>query len=229
MQGNGKVHGNGNRTQFFEIGSLTNPQIRDTFDFPESRSTALSEDRLQAIIAMLLVELGLDIKSEHFRDTPKRVARSYREFTRGYQVNPAEILKTFASRSRELVVVSDVKFFSLCPHHLLIYGGKIHFGYVPDGRIVGISKIPRLIQALAARAVVQEELVADIADAFMSVVKPLGCAVNAIGKHDCVAARGVRSAEAKITTLALRGIFSEDQNYSQKFYQDIAHNGHCVR
>jgi len=94
---------------------------------------------------------------------------------------------------------------------------------------VGISKIPRLIQALAARAVVQEDLVADIADAFMSVVKPLGCAVKAVAKHDCVAARGVRCTEATMTTVALRGIFSEDQNYAQNFYQGITHNGDCAR
>jgi GTP cyclohydrolase IA len=178
---------------------------------------------------MLVAELGFDMRSEHFRDTAKRVARFYREFTRGYRVNLAEILKTFGSSNRELIVVSDVEFFSLCPHHLLIYGGKIHFGYVPDGRIVGISKIPRLIQALAARAVVQEDLVADIADGFMSIVKPVGCAVKAVAKHDCVAARGVQCPEAIMTTVAFRGIFSEDQNYAQKFYQGITHNADCVR
>lgn len=224
-----QVHGNGSGTRFGEIGSFTNPQIRETFNSPEIRAKVLGEKRLQTIIAMLLAELGLDIKSEHFQDTPTRVARFYREFTRGYRVNPAGILKTFASRNREMVVLSDVEFFSLCPHHLLIYGGKIHFSYVPGGRIVGISKIPRLIQALAARAVVQEELVADIADAFVSVVKPLGCAVMAIGKHDCVAARGVRCPKATMTTVAMRGIFSDDQNYALKFHQCVACSGECVR
>lgn len=228
MQSNGKVHGNGNGAQLLEIGSLANPQIQDFINLHEGRSPGFSADRLQAIISMLLAELGFDVRSEHFRDTPKRVARFYREFTRGYWVNPAEILKTFVSSNRELIVLSDVEFFSLCPHHLLIYGGKIHFGYIPDGRIVGISKIPRLIQAYAARAVVQEDLVADIADAFMSVVKPLGCAVKAIGKHDCVAARGVRCPEATMTTVALRGIFSEDPKYAQNFYQGIAPTGDCV-
>jgi len=229
MHSNGKVNGNGNGTQLLEIGSLANPQIRDIASFHESRSPGSNDDRLQAIVAMLVAELGFDMRSEHFRDTPKKVARFYREFTRGYLVNPAEILKTFGSSNRELIVVSDVEFFSLCPHHLLIYGGKIHFGYVPDGRIVGVSKIPRLIQALAARAVVQEDLVADIADAFMSIVKPVGCAVKAVAKHDCVAARGVRCPEATMTTLAFRGIFSEDQNYAEKFHQGITHSGNCVR
>ncbi len=187
------------------------------------------QDRLQTIITMLLEELGLEVESDHFRDTPKRVARVFREFTRGYRAKPAEILKTFPSRNRDLVVVSDVEFFSLCPHHLLIYGGRIHLGYVPDGRIAGVSKIPRLIQELAARAIVQEDLVADIADAFMSVVKPLGCAVTAVGKHDCVAARGVRCPESSMTTVALRGTFSANENYAQEFYQVIARSRDCVR
>jgi GTP cyclohydrolase I len=116
----------------------------------------------------------------------------YREFTSGFCVRPETILKTFRSETRELVVVSAIDFFSLCPHHLLVYGGKIHFGYIPDGQIVGVSKIPRLVHALAARPIVQEELVSSIADAFMSVVKPSGCIVKAISKHDCVAVRGVR-------------------------------------
>ncbi len=187
------------------------------------------EDRLQAIIQMLLLELGLDITSQHFRDTPKRVARFYREFTRGNHVKPAEILKTFRSRNRELIVVSDVEFFSLCPHHLLVYGGKVDFGYVPDGRIVGVSKIPRLVQALASRPVVQEELIADIADAFMSEVKPIGCIVKATGKHDCVAARGVRCPEAAMTTVASRGAFQDDPKYIAEFYQAIGRPSAAIR
>jgi GTP cyclohydrolase I len=119
---------------------------------------------------MLLSDLGVDVDGQHLRDTPARVARFFREYTRGYHFDPAEILKTFHTRNNGLIVVSDIEFFSLCPHHLLVYGGKMHFGYIPDGRIVGISKIPRLVQGLAARLVVQEDLVADIADAFMSVV-----------------------------------------------------------
>ena len=227
MHDNGKIRGNGNAKQEPLIGNLPVPQLRHLREFPDR--TSLKEDRLQAIIKMLLLEIGLDVNSEHFRDTPKRVARFYRESTRGYHVHPAEILKTFASRNGGLIVLSNIDFFSLCPHHLLIYGGRIHFGYVPDGRIAGISKIPRLIHALAERAVVQEELVADIADAFMSVVKPLGCAVKAIGRHDCVAARGVRCPEATMTTVVLRGIFSKDQNYAEEFYQGIARNADCVR
>jgi GTP cyclohydrolase I len=110
-----------------------------------------------------------------------------------------------------------------------VYGGKVHLGYIPDGRIVGISKIPRLAQGLAARMVVQEDLVAGIADAFMSVVKPLGCVVKATGKHDCVATRGVRCPEATMTTLALRGVFEEKPKLVEEFHQSITQAGTCIR
>jgi GTP cyclohydrolase I len=186
-------------------------------------------DNLQAIIKLLLSELGVDVDSQHFKDTPARVARFFREYTRGYRLRPEQILKTFNSRNKGLIVVSGIDFFSLCPHHLLVYGGKVYFGYIPDGQIVGISKIPRLAQGLAARMVVQEDLVADIADAFMSVVKPLGCAVRATGKHDCVAARGVRCPEATMTTLALRGVFEEKPKLVEEFHHSITQAGTCIR
>lgn len=195
----------------------------------KARERQAAVDGLQPIIRMLLSELGVDVGTQHFRETPARVARFFREYTRGYHLNPADVLKTFQSRNRELVVVSDIEFFSLCPHHLLMYGGKIDFGYIPDGKIVGISKIPRLVQGLAARLVVQEDLVGDIADAFMTVVKPLGCVVKATGKHDCVAARGVRCREATMTTLARRGVFSEEPRLVNEFYQSITQAGTCVR
>jgi GTP cyclohydrolase IA len=166
-------------------------------------------DRLERIIRDLIVELGLDIADQHFAGTPARVARLYRELTRGSRTDAAKILKTFDSKHSELIVVSDINFSSLCPHHLLIYRGKMHFGYVPDGKIVGLSKIPRLIQTMASRPIVQEDLVSEIADTFMSVVKPLGCVARATGRHDCVAVRGVKCHEAQMTTVALRGLFRE--------------------
>ena len=194
------------------------------------RETAVPHnDRLAEIVKLLLVELGVDVDNQHFRETPERVARFYREFTSGFCVRPETILKTFRSETRELVVVSAIDFFSLCPHHLLVYGGKIHFGYIPDGQIVGVSKVPRLVRALAARPIVQEELVASIADAFMSVVQPSGCIVKAIGKHDCVAVRGVRCPGVSMTTLTKRGIFEQERIHAEEFDRAIAEGQHCVR
>jgi GTP cyclohydrolase IA len=219
MRSNGNGNGDGHSLSQMEDGGLVPSELRMIPN--HAGSVNPREDRLESIVTMLLLELGLDISSQHFRDTPKRVAKFYREFTRGSRVKPAEILKTFRSCNRELIVVSGIEFYSLCPHHLLIYSGRVDFGYIPDGRIVGISKIPRLIQALAARPIVQEDLVTDIVAAFMSEVKPLGCAVKITGKHDCVTARGVRCREAKMTTVAMRGVFSEEQKYAAEFYQAI--------
>ncbi len=177
--------------------------------------------RLESIIRELLTELGLDLADQHFAGTPARVARLYRELTRGSRMDPAKILKTFDSKHSELIVVSDINFYSLCPHHLLIYRGKMHFGYVPQGKIVGLSKVPRLIQTMASRPIVQEDLVSEIADTFMSVVKPLGCVARATGRHDCVAVRGVKCHEARMTTVALRGLFREKPSLVAEFHQAL--------
>jgi GTP cyclohydrolase IA len=176
-------------------------------------------DRLERIVGDLMGELGLDLTDQHFAGTPARVARLYRELTRGSRVDPAKILRTFDSKHSELIVVSEINFYSLCPHHLLIYRGKMHFGYVPDGKIVGLSKIPRLIQAMASRPIVQEDLVSEIADTFMSIVKPLGCVARATGRHDCVTVRGVKCHEAQMTTVALRGLFREKSSLVEEFHQ----------
>lgn len=180
----------------------------------ESKST-----RLERIVGELMSELGLDLNDQHFKGTPARVARLFRGLTHGYQADPAEILKTFESLHTELIVVSDINFYSLCPHHLLIYRGKMHFGYVPNGRIVGLSKIPRLIQAMASRAIVQENLVSEIADTFVNTVHPLGCVIRATGRHDCVAVRGVKCHEAQMSTVAVRGVFREKASLVEEFNQ----------
>ena len=178
--------------------------------------------RLETIVRQLLIELGADINDQHFRRTPARVARLYRELTQGYRIRPEEVLTTFASNHHELIVVSEINFYSLCPHHLLIYRGRMQFGYVPDGKIVGLSKIPRLIQAMAARLIVQEDLVSEIADKFMAHVKPLGCVVKATGRHDCMAVRGVKCHEAFMTTVALRGVFREKPSLTEEFHQVLS-------
>jgi len=186
---------------------------------------AQSNSRLEQLVTSLLLELGVDVQQEHFHETPRRVAKSYRDLTRGYRTNPAEILKTFSSDHNELVVISNIAFQSLCPHHMLIYRGRMDLGYVPNGKIVGLSKIPRLIQAMAARLIVQEELVAEIADTFMQQVKPLGCVVRATGKHDCVAVRGVRASEASMTTIVPRGVFKESSRLMDEFHRVLGTGG----
>ena len=199
--------------------SILNSEIRQNKNVALLLDDEKKTDRLQNIVRDLMTELGMDLTDQHFRGTPARVARLYRELTRGSGMDPAAMLKTFHSKHRELIIVSDINFYSLCPHHLLTYRGRMHFGYVPDGRIVGLSKIPRLIQTLASRPIVQEDLVSEIADIFMSHVRPLGCIVRATGRHDCVAVRGVKCHEAQMTTVALRGLFQEKRFLVEEFNQ----------
>ena len=205
--------------------SLMIPHAANNSAEPSGTVNSAKNHRLEAIVRELLLELGVDIHDQHFRGTPARVSRMYRELTHGYRIQPAEMLTTFASSHHELIVVSDINFYSLCPHHLLIYRGKMHFGYVPDGKIVGLSKIPRLIQGMAARLIVQEDLVSEIADTFMAHVKPLGCVVRATGRHDCVAVRGVKCHEAAMTTVALRGVFQEKSSLTEEFHQILSASG----
>jgi GTP cyclohydrolase I len=202
-----------------ETAMMLESQIQQDRTMSLGLTDAAKRDRLESIIGDLMTELGLDLTDQHLEGTPARVARLYRELMRGSRVDPTKILKTFDSKHSELIVVSQINFYSLCPHHLLIYRGKMHFGYVPDGKIVGLSKIPRLIQALASRPIVQEDLVSEIADTFMSVVKPLGCVARATGRHDCVAVRGVKCHEAQMTTVALRGVFREKPSLVEEFHQ----------
>jgi GTP cyclohydrolase IA len=201
------------------MGTVMETDVQLLRSMPLAVTKDAKPDRLEAIIRDLMKELSLDLEDQHFKGTPARVARLYRELTRGYRSDPAAILKTFDSQHSELIMVSDINFYSLCPHHLLIYRGRMHFGYVPDGKIVGLSKIPRLIQSMASRLIVQEDLVSEIADTFMTVVKPLGCVARATGRHDCVAVRGVKCREAQMTTVALRGVFREKASLVEEFNQ----------
>ena len=198
------------------------PEMQEDRSMSSVLTDETNMDRVERIVRDLITELGLDITDQHFEGTPSRVARLYQELSRGSRVDPAKILKTFDSMHHELIVVSEINFYSLCPHHLLNYRGKMHFGYVADGKIVGLSKIPRLIQAIASRPVVQQYLVSEIEDTFMSVVKPVGYLARATGRHDCVAIRGVKCHGVQMTTVALRGLFHEKPSPVEEFHQVIA-------
>lgn len=149
---------------------------------------------------------------EGLAETPQRAARAWGELTRGYSVDVAGLFSTFdADGYDELVVVKDIPFFSLCEHHLLPFHGTISLAYVPDGRIVGLSKVARLVDAFARRLQVQERMTAQIADVFDEHVRPAGVAVVANAVHLCMAMRGVKVAASSTTTSALRGSLRTEQ------------------
>ena len=166
---------------------------------------------LQSLIRDLLKELGEDPSREGLEATPDRVARSLAFLTQGYGMDPRAVVgdAVFDADYDEMVVVRDVEVFSLCEHHLLPFFGKCHVAYIPDGKIVGLSKIPRLVEVFARRLQVQERLTCQIADALMEVLQPQGVAVIVEAFHLCMMMRGVEKQHSRAVTSAMRGAFKE--------------------
>ena len=159
----------------------------------------------------LLGVMGEDPDREGLKMTPHRVRKALLEMTAGYKVNPADLVVTFADDNDEMVLVKDVPFSSLCEHHLLPFVGAVTVGYVPDGRVVGLSKIPRIVQSLSARLQLQERLTKEVADCLFthSGLKPRGAAVLVRASHSCMCTRGARS-HGQMVTSHLTGVFRTD-------------------
>ena len=166
---------------------------------------------LQSLIRDLLKEVGEDPYREGLRATPERVERALRFLTSGYGQDVAEVLNgaIFTQAYDEMVLVKDIELYSLCEHHLLPFFGKCHVAYIPNGKIVGLSKIPRLVEVFARRLQVQERLTCQIADALMEVLQPQGVGVVIEAFHLCMMMRGVEKQQSRAVTSAMRGAFRE--------------------
>jgi GTP cyclohydrolase IA len=166
-------------------------------------------DKMEPLILDLLKELGEDPGREGLQKTPARVARAMRDFTRGYGADIGEIINgaLYEVEYNEMVLVRDIDFFSLCEHHLVPFFGKCHVAYVPDKKIVGLSKIPRIVDAFARRLQVQERLTSEVADCLNDALKPKGVGVVMEALHLCMAMRGVEKQNAVTVTNAMRGSF----------------------
>ena len=166
---------------------------------------------LQSLVRDLLKDLGEDPHREGLRGTPERVERALRFLTSGYAQDVAEVLNgaIFTQPYDEMVLVTDIELYSLCEHHLLPFFGKCHVAYIPNGKIVGLSKIPRLVEVFARRLQVQERLTCQIADALMEVLQPQGVAVIVEAFHLCMMMRGVEKQQSRAVTSAMRGAFKE--------------------
>lgn len=161
-------------------------------------------------------------RSEHFRETPERIAQSMLDMYEGCRQEPREVLRAvFPTEYEEIVYVNDINFVSVCAHHGLFFFGKCHFGYLPDKKIVGLSKIPRLIQCYGKRPQVQEEFTGQVVDTFNEVLKPLGCGMIVEAYHLCMMVRGVKSDQAYTKTSALRGVFKDNPSTKQEFLDGI--------
>jgi len=165
----------------------------------------------QAAVVRLLEWIGEDPSREGLRDTPKRVVKAFREMTAGLHQQPAEVLGTvFNETSDQMVVVRGIRFSSMCEHHLLPFTGTAAVGYVPDGRVIGLSKIPRLVELFGKRPQVQERMTNQIANALMDHLRPLGVGVIVKAHHSCMGCRGVRQPDAEMVTSCLLGCMKDD-------------------
>jgi GTP cyclohydrolase I len=169
----------------------------------------VDHERIKAAVREILLAVGEDPEREGLRETPDRVARMYEEMFAGLRSDPGEPLrKTFAEKYDEMVVVRDIGFESICEHHLLPFIGKAHVGYIPHGRIVGLSKLARAVEVLARRPQVQERMTEELADLIMTQLNARGVAVVLEATHTCMTIRGIRKATSLCTTSAVRGVFS---------------------
>ena len=181
-------------------------------------------EEMRQIVARFLHLLGEDPQREGLLRTPERVANAWSFLTRGYRESLEQIVNgaIFTEDAGDMVVVKDIDFYSMCEHHLLPFFGKAHVAYVPDGRIIGISKIPRIVEMYARRLQVQERLTEQIAQTLRQVLKPKGVAVVLQAQHLCMIMRGVEKKDSLITTRSFAGVFREDGDLRREF-MDLLH------
>lgn len=198
-------------------------------DFDDEQLEAAEEDGIDASSAedavhRLLQAMGEDPSREGLKNTPRRVSRMYGELLHGYRVDPVAMINgaLFEVQYDEMVIVRDIEFYSLCEHHLLPFMGRVHVAYIPDGKVLGISKIPRVVDMYARRLQVQERMTRQIADFLRDLLKPQGVAVVVEALHMCMMMRGVRKHDARMTTSAMLGAFRANLATRQEFLDNIS-------
>ena len=177
----------------------------------------------EAVESMLLA-LGEDPEREGLRGTPARVARMYAELLNGYQIDPDQLVNSalFNINYDEMVIVRDIEFYSLCEHHMLPIIGRAHVAYIPKGKVIGLSKIPRIVDMFAHRLQVQERMTRQIADLLSDLLEPRGVAVVVEGFHLCMSMRGIKKQDARMTTSAMHGGFRTNVATRQEFLDNIS-------
>jgi len=182
-------------------------------------------DPIAGLVQQMIKELGEEPGRDGLLKTPERVARAMRFFTSGYEQDPVAILNNalFKVDYDEMVLVKDIDFYSLCEHHMVPFFGKIHVGYIPDGKVVGLSKIPRLVEMFSRRLQVQERLTMEVARTLEEVLRPKGVGVVCEASHLCMVMRGVQKQNAFAITSSLLGEFSEDSKTRGEFLHLIQH------
>jgi GTP cyclohydrolase I len=181
----------------------------------------------QELYRELLVRIGVDPTRDGLADTPERMEKSMAFLTRGYTMDAAAVIQEalFDVDYDEMVIVKDIEFFSLCEHHLLPFFGKAHIAYLPKGKVVGLSKLPRVVDVFARRLQVQERLTTEIADAISDAIHPQGVAVILEAQHLCMMMRGVEKQHSATVTSAMRGVFKTQLQTRNEFLSLVRRNG----
>ena len=184
---------------------------------------AACKEVVAGAVTAILRAVGEDPEREGLRSTPNRVARAYDELLIGYKIEPKALLNNalFEASYSEMVVVSDIDFYSLCEHHMLPFFGKAHVAYIPNRKVIGLSKIPRIVEVYARRLQIQERMTRQIAELIDELVEPLGVAVVVDGLHMCMAMRGVKKSNARMRTSALLGTFADNPKTRAEFMEHI--------
>lgn len=205
-------------SQEAHIGPLGADSGPNTSELRQMRANPADREAAEAAVRTILTFLGENPSREGLLATPRRVVDALLEMTNGSDASPEAILATtFTESCDEMVVVTNIGFASLCEHHLLPFTGVAHVGYLPNGRVVGLSKLPRLVNAFARRPQVQERMTVQIAAALDAVLGPRGVGVVVTAAHQCMSCRGVRDSAARMTTSAMLGTFRSDPGQKAEF------------
>ncbi len=183
----------------------------------------IDQEKIREGVRLLLEGIGEDVNREGLKDTPDRIARMYGEVFGGmYEDAGVHLSKVFAVDNDEMVLEKDIVFYSMCEHHLLPFYGKAHVAYIPDGKVVGLSKLARTVEVYARRPQIQEQMTSQIADAIMEHLAPKGAMVVVEAEHMCMTMRGIKKPGSKTVTMACRGVFEEQESLQNRFFQMLA-------
>ncbi|MBI4213492.1 MAG: GTP cyclohydrolase I FolE [Chloroflexi bacterium] len=189
----------------------------------------VDKDAVREAVNALILAIGEDPTREGLLETPRRIAEMYEEIFQGVDQDPRAVLQVgFEERHEEMVIVRDIPFYSLCEHHFLPFFGTIHVGYIPKGRVVGISKVARCVEILARRPQLQERLTSQIADILMEELRPGGVAVVGQAQHLCMTMRGVEKPGSQVVTSANRGVFRNNSVTRTEFMALLSNGRHVV-
>jgi len=212
------------------IANFSNILLEENLELKEAPQASppsfLNKGNIEVAVHNILSNIGENPDREGLLNTPNRVARMYQELTEGYRVDAEKMINgaVFTVDYDEMVVVKDIDFYSMCEHHMLPFYGKAHVAYIPDGKVIGLSKIPRIVEMFARRLQIQEQMTSQIANFLQETLNPQGVAVVIEGAHMCAMMRGVKKDNTKMVTSKMLGCFKENEKTRAEFMSHIKHN-----